>query len=142
MEAGRPGRHRADPRPVGQQVPMRHEVVGIVAAEHHDRQRGRRFDAVDERAELIDGVRVEKVHRAIVKVTRQYDGDISSTWNCSEPAVVTTASSATSTSGSSSRCGPGSTVAARGGRSRPWNTLAGALVEGRPSAAPPRTVNR
>src|SRR6185437_5213538 len=71
VQAGRAGPHRGHPGGVGQEIPVGHEVARLVATEHDYGQVRVALDLRDERAELVDGVRVQQVYRALSKVTRQ-----------------------------------------------------------------------
>ena len=61
------GPYRGHPGGVGQEIPVGHEVARLVAAEHDYGQVRVALDLRDERGELVDGVRVQQVDRAVVE---------------------------------------------------------------------------
>ena len=67
MQAGRTWLHPRDAGTIGKEVPVGHEIARLGTAEDDDRQVDGILDSRNERAELVDGVRIDQVDRAIIE---------------------------------------------------------------------------
>ena len=62
MQARRAGLHPSHAGGVRQEVPVSHEITGLVAPEDDDRKVWIVFDPSDERAELVNGVKLPSIY--------------------------------------------------------------------------------